>query len=62
MGLSVLLSFDSKFIAKLRSKTAVSVVRPLDFWTSLNIPRGAKPVQHPRFDNPMAAQPWWKSD
>ena len=60
VGLSVLLSFDSKFIAKLRSKTAVSVVRPLDFWTSLNIPRGAKPENPPRPDNPMAAQSWWR--
>ena len=59
-GLSVLLSFDSKFIAHLRSKTLVSIVRPLDFWTSLNIPRGANPVMAPRFDNPMAAQSWWR--
>lgn len=59
-GLSVLLSFDSKFITHLKGKTNVSIIRPLDFWISLDIPRGANLATVPRFDNPMAAQSWWK--
>ena len=59
-GLSVLLSFDSRFISRLSRHTTVSIMRPLDFWSSLNIPRGSTPTTSPRFDNPMADQSWWQ--
>ncbi|QPD03310.1 MAG: hypothetical protein Nkreftii_001084 [Candidatus Nitrospira kreftii] len=59
-GLSVLLSFDSKFISRLSPHTPVSIMRPLDYWPSLNIPRGSTPATTSRFDNPMADQSWWK--
>lgn len=58
--LSVLLSFDSKFISRLGGSTAVSIVRPLDYWSSLKIPRGSIPATAPRLDNPMGTQTWWK--
>jgi len=58
-GLSSLLSFDSKFIARLGGASAVVIQRPIDYWLSLNIPRGSKPVMAPRFDNPIAFQTWW---
>jgi len=59
-GLSVLLSFDSRFISRLDGHTAVCIMRPLDYWLSLNVPRGSTPATSPRFDNPMAGQSWWK--
>ena len=59
-GLSVLLSFDFKFIARLSSATAIAIQRPFDYWVSLNIPKGAKPVMPPRSDNPIASQTWWR--
>ncbi len=59
-GLSVLLSFDSKFIARLGRASAVAIRRPLDYWLSLHIPRGSMPVMSPRSDNPMASQTWWR--
>lgn len=40
-GLSVLLSLDSKFIVRLSRMTVLSILRPFEYWTSLNISRGA---------------------
>lgn len=59
-GLSVLLSFDLKFISRLNGASQVSIMRPLDYWQSLNISKGAVTVMAPRFDNPMSLQTWWR--
>lgn len=58
--LGTLLSFDSKFIAHLTGASPIRLLRPLEYWQSLNIPRGAKPCTLPRSDNPMASQTWWR--
>jgi predicted nucleic acid-binding protein len=59
-GLSKILLFDDEFIGRLAGKSAVGLVRPVEFWRSLNIPRGAKPRLAPRDDNPLSAQTWWQ--
>lgn len=59
-GLAVLLSFDSKFVSHLAGASAVVLLRPVDYWLSLKIPKGARPSTTPRFDNPMALQTWWR--
>jgi hypothetical protein len=58
-GLNGLLTFDNGFISKLSSHTQVSLQRPVEFWNSLGIPRGATPVTFPRTDNAMLAENWW---
>ena len=59
-GLRVMLTFDSGFIANLSSNTVVALLRPLDFWNSLDIPKGSAPATKPRFDNPQSQQTWWR--
>lgn len=59
-GLTVLLSFDSAFILRLRGKTNVVLLRPLDYWLSLRIPKGSGPVTVPHHTNPLTARTWWR--
>lgn len=59
-GLSVLLSYDSNLINRLGRASSVSIQQPLEYWSSLNIAKGAKPKTAPRHDNPMTNQTWWR--
>ena len=59
-SLSVMLTFDTRLINRLGQHTSVRLVRPVDFWVSLNIPRGSKPVTAPRADNPLSLESWWQ--
>lgn len=59
-SLSVLLTFDSRFIDRLRSHTTIKLMKPVDFWLSLNIPHGSKPNTKPCLDNPLSQEKWWR--
>jgi hypothetical protein len=54
------LTFDSAFIDHLTSQTAVKLQRPLEFWNSLSIAKGATPTTVPRDDNPLSQETWWR--
>lgn len=58
--LAVLLTFDSKFISRLSLHTQVSLLRPTEFWESLQVPKGANPITRPHPTNEIAAQTWWQ--
>lgn len=59
-GLSVLLTYDSRFLSKLSSKsTLVRLSRPSQFWAGLEIPRGTEPKWTPYHGNPLGKQQWW---
>lgn len=57
-SLSVLLTFDTRFIDRLQPHTTVTLTRPTDFWASLSVPRGARPATEPRADNPLSLVSW----
>lgn len=56
----VLLTFDGDLIKRLGQHSRIPIMRPTEFWEALAIPRGAQPRTVPRFDNPLAAQGWWR--
>jgi hypothetical protein len=60
VGINVLLSFDAALISRLCDRTTVQLLRPLEFWESLNIPKGARPITVPHSTNPLATLDWWK--
>jgi len=60
VGHSVLLSFDSDLIRHLAPQTSVSLMRPLEYWDSLAVPRGKSADKVPHSTNPLASQDWWR--
>ena len=59
-GHNVLLTFDSDFINHLSPHAnGVTLVRPVDYWGSLAIPRGVRPNKVPHPTNPLSSQNWW---
>jgi len=58
--LAILLSFDFNFVDRLAGKSAVRLIKPLDYWTELDIPKGAQPKKVPHPTNPLVAYEWWR--
>lgn len=56
----VLLTYDNDFIAHLRGQTTVSLMRPTEYWKSLNIAKGTKPRTQPHDTNPLSTLKWWR--
>lgn len=57
----VLLSYDNNFLSRLKAiSSSVQLYRPSEYWSHLNIERGAKPDKIPHKTNPMFLQTWWK--
>jgi len=55
-----LLTYDFKYLSRLKEKTEIIKMKtPVEFWSSLNIPKGAKPVRTPHPTNPLSNQTWW---
>lgn len=60
MDLDALLSFDPQFVRRVRHNSRVRVVRPSEFWSSLGIAPGARPVRKPAAANPLSRVDWWR--
>jgi len=60
VGHTVLLTFDTKFIRDLASRTTIRLIQPESYWVSLAIPSGAKPNNLPAVENPLSHQTWWR--
>lgn len=61
LGLDILLTYDCKFWKRLRSSSAITrLMKPLDYWASLRIPRGAQPRTVPHHTNPLSQEMWWR--
>lgn len=59
-GCQYLLTYDFPFLSRLKEKTEIIKMKtPVDFWSSLNIPKGARPVRTPSPTNPLSNQTWW---
>jgi len=57
--LAILLTFDFDFVDRLTGKSNVVLVKPLDCWKALGIPKGAPPKTVPHPTNPLIDQSWW---
>jgi hypothetical protein len=60
VGHTVLLTFDTKFIRDLASRTTIRLFQPESYWVSLAIPSGVEPDKLPVAENPLAHQAWWR--
>ncbi len=59
-GCEYLLTYDFKFLARLKDKTQkITMITPSEFWELLNIPHGSNPVRVPHHTNPLSKQTWW---
>ena len=58
--LAILLSFDFDFVDHLAGKSNVILMKPLDCWKALGIPRGSPPKTVPHPTNPLIDQSWWR--
>ena len=59
-GCPYLLTYDSRFLSNLKGKTQkIRMLTPLEFWDSLNIPRGSQPRLKPHSTNPLSKETWW---
>lgn len=60
LGLSAVLTFDTRFRNRLSSASRVPLVKPCEYWQSLKIPPGAPPQLLPAKDNPLSQETWWR--
>ena len=61
LELDFLITYDHAFwkrISGINSKTKLR--KPLEYWESLEIPKGAQPVTVPHHTNPLSQQEWWR--
>ena len=60
-GVDVLLTFDIRFNRVLGPLArGTRILRPSEFWTTLDLPRGAPEKRSPAGSNPLAMQNWWR--
>lgn len=60
VGHTVLLTFDTKFIRHLASRTPIQIIQPESYWASLALPSRAEPDKLPAVENPLSHQTWWQ--
>lgn len=59
-GCRYLLTYDFKYLSRLKEKTeTIKMKTPSEFWSLLNIPKGARPARTPSPTNPLSNQTWW---
>ena len=59
-GLRNLLTYDRKLVDHLGDQSAsLHLIRPLEYWNGLGIPRGTSPRWLPERSNPLHTQDWW---
>ena len=60
MGLDLLLTNDKNFLKHLgHVSKAITIVRPSQFWASLEVPQGTAPAWRPTDSNPLLQKTWW---
>ncbi|NWF73501.1 MAG: hypothetical protein HXY51_10745 [Nitrospirae bacterium] len=61
LRLDFALTYDHKFWKRLSNISGTTkLMKPLAYWTSRGIPKGAKPVTAPHHTNPLSVQSWWR--
>lgn len=59
-GCECLLTYDQALIENLAGRTrGIRLLTPKDFWSSLNVPHGSRPVRLPHPINPLSKETWW---
>jgi hypothetical protein len=57
-----LISDDTGFVGALRNcSPSVKLCSPLEYWQSLNVPKGSLPKRTPHPTNPLSRESWWKA-
>ena len=61
LRLDFVLTYDHKFWKRLSNVSGTTkLMKPLAYWSSRGIPKGAKPVTVPHHTNPLSVQSWWR--
>jgi hypothetical protein len=60
VGFATLLSYDLTFVRRLAPHARLNLTTPVACWQVLAPPQRASPCNLPRYDNPLAAQTWWR--
>ncbi|SEP44046.1 hypothetical protein SAMN05216316_3164 [Nitrosovibrio sp. Nv6] len=61
LQLEFVLTYDHDFEKRLSKVSSISkLIKPSSYWSSLDIPRGAKPKTVPHHTNPLSEQTWWR--
>ena len=59
--LDTVLTYDYDFWRRLQNASHITkLMKPSEYWTSLNIPKGARPKTIPHNTNPLSQQEWWR--
>ena len=57
-----LISDDKGFVSALRNcSPTVRLSTPVEYWQSLNVPKGSSPKRIPHCTNPLLHENWWKA-
>src|SRR5262245_28279685 len=61
LSLDFVLTYDHEFWKRLSKVPGTTkLMKPLAYWTSCGIPKGANPVTVPHPTNPLSVQSWWR--
>jgi predicted nucleic acid-binding protein len=61
LRLDVVLTYDDKFWKRLQNSSGITrLMKPSNFWVSLQLPRGVRPTTVPHETNPLSQQQWWR--
>jgi hypothetical protein len=59
--LDIVLTYDHDFWKRLHNASHITkLMKPNNYWASLNIPKGARPKTIPHNTNPLSQQQWWR--
>jgi len=59
-GMNIVLTNDNDFIQNLSSKTAITILKPSEYLSKLNIEKGTGPMRRPDESNPLFYKNWWR--
>jgi predicted nucleic acid-binding protein len=61
LGLDFLITYDDDFLKRLYNTSSTTrLIKPSEYWTYLDIRKGAKTVNAPNDTNPFSKQSWWR--
>lgn len=59
--MDILLTNDDEFYNRLHRHTkSLKLMKPTEFWESLKIAKGSRPILEPRHENPLYGKNWWR--
>lgn len=59
-GANIFLTYDKKLLKNLRVNThSINILEPSNYWHSIAIPHGSRPIRSPSAKNPLSRNTWW---